>query len=477
MKFGSREIVDVVFKATRNGQKLGTKVFQKYQPVFKIDTARTSSLEQSATTVYAQGGKGFSRLIAWEGEKTMTFTVEDALLSPMGLAVLTGAGISNPGQDGSQQAHVHATIDAYVDENGIAEVTFSDLCEETKFTSATKFTVCNTIDMFATELDGSGAGIDWISGVKLMKTDGTTQETEEYINVYSDSILKFYIPGKIKTTVQLDFYLIMNSEVTEIDIKPEDFGGYFYVEAQTLYRREDTGEDMAAELIFPKVKIQSNFTLTMAANGDPSTFNFVMDAFPGYSRFDSRNKRLVIIQILGTDNLDNEADVAHTHKDEFEDKTPELASYNDVPDELDNDPTTVPIKLTGTKKVAMVAADANQAVSQANQDMTRVEVKNNGRTINIKTDVAKLNKYASTDPNQGEGKWVGLDINTNTDDITKLTYNGSPLTQADVDEAASVGLGAGHLVLWLKAESTFPKKITLAGDGYETTEITITLNK
>lgn len=407
----------------------------------------------------------------------MTFTVEDALLSPMGLAVLTGAGISNPGQDGSQQAHVHATIDTYVNENGIAEVTFSDLCEETKFTSATKFTVCNTIDMFATELDGSGAGIDWISGVKLMKADGITQETEEYINVYSDSVLKFYIPGKTKTTVQLDFYLIMNSEVTEIDIKPEDFGGYFYVEAQTLYRREDTGEDMAAELIFPKVKIQSNFTLTMAANGDPSTFNFVMDAFPGYSRFDSRNKRLVIIQILGTDNLDNEADVAHTHKDEFEDKTPELASYNDVPDELDNDPTTVPIKLTGTKKVATVAADANQAVSQANQDMTRIEVKNNGRTINIKTDVSKLNSYPSTNPAQGEGKWVGLDINTNTTDITKLTYNGAALTQADVDEAASIGLGAGHFVLWLKAESTFPKKITLGGDGYETTEITITLNK
>lgn len=55
MKFGSREIVDVVFKATRNGQKVGTMTFAKYQPVFKIDTARTSTLEQAASTVYAQG--------------------------------------------------------------------------------------------------------------------------------------------------------------------------------------------------------------------------------------------------------------------------------------------------------------------------------------------------------------------------------------------------------------------------------------
>ena len=31
-----------------------------------IDTAKTSSLEGAATTVYAQGGKGNPRLIAWE---------------------------------------------------------------------------------------------------------------------------------------------------------------------------------------------------------------------------------------------------------------------------------------------------------------------------------------------------------------------------------------------------------------------------
>ena len=67
MKFGVREICDVTFKATTDGQKLGAKTFNKYQPVFMIDTARTSNLEQASTTVYAQGGRGYSRLIAWEG--------------------------------------------------------------------------------------------------------------------------------------------------------------------------------------------------------------------------------------------------------------------------------------------------------------------------------------------------------------------------------------------------------------------------
>ena len=64
MKFGIREICDVTFKATADNQKVGTKYFKKYQPVFTIDTAQTSNMEQASTTVYAQGGKGYNRLIA-----------------------------------------------------------------------------------------------------------------------------------------------------------------------------------------------------------------------------------------------------------------------------------------------------------------------------------------------------------------------------------------------------------------------------
>ena len=43
------------------------------QPVLYLDTAKTSTLEGAATTVYAQGGKGNPRLIGWDGEKTLTF--------------------------------------------------------------------------------------------------------------------------------------------------------------------------------------------------------------------------------------------------------------------------------------------------------------------------------------------------------------------------------------------------------------------
>ena len=146
MKFGVREICDLTFKTTADGQKVGKTVFPKAgMPAFSIDTARTSNLEQATTTVYAQGGKGYNRLIAWEGEKTMTFTVEDALISPMGLSVLSGAGLLTAAVDNVR--HVHVTIDAAVakDENdatkGIAKVYLADLREETGLNEATKFVV------------------------------------------------------------------------------------------------------------------------------------------------------------------------------------------------------------------------------------------------------------------------------------------------------------------------------------------------
>lgn len=65
-KFGSREICNVVFKAKQD-KKIGNMEFKKGQPVLYIDTAKTSTVEGSATTVYATGGRGNTNLIAWEG--------------------------------------------------------------------------------------------------------------------------------------------------------------------------------------------------------------------------------------------------------------------------------------------------------------------------------------------------------------------------------------------------------------------------
>jgi len=310
-RFGSREICDVTFKALTNNQKVGNKEFKAGQPVFVIDTATTSNMEQASTTVYAQGGKGYNRLIAWEGEKTMTFTVTDALMSPLGLAILTGAGFAKE----DAKKHIHVTYDVAITA-GVGSITKEELANELGISASTeKIYVCDDKDLipYATKLDGNGAIVDWVEEVKLSSEaeDDSVYKEGTVIIVDDTNVLTITVnkTGSTKDTdfngtIKLDFYVLMGSEATEITIGPNDFGGYFYVEADTLYRNQD-GKDMAATLTFPKVKIQSGFTLTMAANGDPSTFDFVMDAFPAYTFFDHTKKVVCDMTVVGGSSTDS----------------------------------------------------------------------------------------------------------------------------------------------------------------------------
>ena len=152
MKFGVREIANVVFKAKAQ-VTIGSTTFQKGQPVLYIDSAKTSTLEGAATTVYAQGGRGNTRLIAWEGEKTLTFTVEDALLSPMGFAILSGAGLIKGKEADTQEVHAHATTYQIVDMTDGGVVDLSDALGVNE-------TICKTAPIFimVTEEDGSITG-------------------------------------------------------------------------------------------------------------------------------------------------------------------------------------------------------------------------------------------------------------------------------------------------------------------------------
>ena len=114
MKYGIREICEVVLKA-KSKMKVGNKIFYKDEPVIYFDSLKTSTMEGAATTVYAQGGRGNSRLMAWEGERTVTFTMEDALISHVGLAILTGADVIDATEKTIKQ---HVTESVEVDENG-----------------------------------------------------------------------------------------------------------------------------------------------------------------------------------------------------------------------------------------------------------------------------------------------------------------------------------------------------------------------
>ena len=281
MKFGVREICNVVFRA-KSPTKIGSKVFATGQPVLYIDSAKTSTLEGAATTVYAQGGRGNTRLVAWEGEKTLTFTVEDALISPIGLSILSGAGLLE-GEYTTETVNVHTTTPTTAGKNKV----------EIQLGAGEKISAGAPIFVLKADSDGSLTG-DMAVVTGVTPVSGASDK-------YSIALATGSLIAE-GDNVLVDYYLAKSAaNVSEIQIDAEKFAGNYYVEADTLFRRQSTGEDLPANITLPNVKIQSNFSFSMASTGDPSTFSFVMDAFPGYTYFDNTKKVLCVIQVIDED--------------------------------------------------------------------------------------------------------------------------------------------------------------------------------
>ena len=275
MKFGVREICDVVLKAKAN-QKIGNKIFYKNEPVIYFDTLKTSSMEGAATTVYAQGGRGNSRLMAWEGERTVTFTMEDALISPAGFMILSGAGLIEASDETTVKVHTTEQTNKVTKTGNVVTIELE----------SAPYTEENEDFIYVMLLDDKGEiSTEPYIPVSVSGNKITLAETDDVADFKTNSI------------VLVDYYVERKSGVSEITITPDKFGGYYYLEASTLFRNTD-GVDMPAEFVIPNCKIQSNFTFTMASSGDPSTFTFTIDAFPDYTRFDKTKKVLAAIQIV-----------------------------------------------------------------------------------------------------------------------------------------------------------------------------------
>jgi hypothetical protein len=206
--------------------------------------------------------------------------MEDALISPAGFMILSGAGLIDAVE---KPIMVHTT-----EQTDEVVVTGSEEAGITK------------VEITLKEVPYDANGEDFIY-VMLMEngevvTEPYIPETVEGKKITlknTDDLQKFH-EGCV---VLVDYYVKRTSGAQQIEITPDKFGGNYYLEASTLFR-DTNGVDMPAEFIIPNCKIQSNFNFTMASSGDPSTFTFTMDAFPDYTRFDKTKKVLAAIQII-----------------------------------------------------------------------------------------------------------------------------------------------------------------------------------
>ena len=208
-RYGIKEVADVTFYKI---DKDGNPA----APVLYLDTLKVSTIEQTAENTSARGGKGNPELIMWDYGKEITVTLEDALFSAKSMAMMYGVDMDS---------------EDFAEEKSVLKTWKKSQIVDKKF-------LINGHEVTPTE-------------VKYYKADGSEGSETDYA----------YATGKITVEGQ------------KIVISSDKFPGTYYITGDTYARSETTGEDEFFQFIIPKAKMQSEVTLTMEAEGDPSTFN------------------------------------------------------------------------------------------------------------------------------------------------------------------------------------------------------------
>lgn len=234
-KFGIHEVCDVTLYDLSTGK-----------PFLYLDTLKISSLENAAESVSATGGRGNANLITWEFGRTATFTMQDALLDTKSLAALTGNTLSI----GATTLYGKEIV------TGVTSLTPG----QTTLTIS-KTLLANTVYVNKV-VDGDNMGDE----VPVVSASGSAIE-----------VSNTNIGNGVKAMV---FYQYTSpNTVQKITISTDKFPQYFKVIGETIVRNESTGVDEGFQIHIPKAKLKSNFTITMEAGGDPSVFDFVLDAY------------------------------------------------------------------------------------------------------------------------------------------------------------------------------------------------------
>ena len=223
-RYGIKEVADVTFYELDNNGNPGA-------PVLYLDTLKVSTIEQTAESSEARGGKGNPALITWDYGKEISVTLEDALYSPKSLALMFGDLDANNRPDPDQD-----TI---------------SLRKTVRFEDAVAVTSGTEVSTYKVEVNGTT--ITFTSYTLYTETGSTTTNTASAA----------YITGTFSP-----------SKTMTIDVSANTFPGNYYVTGDTYARSETTGKDEFFQFIIPKAKVLSESnTITLEAEGDPTVFS------------------------------------------------------------------------------------------------------------------------------------------------------------------------------------------------------------
>ena len=250
-KFGIKEVANVYFEALADNAAFGEN---KGDIVLFLDTLKVSSIETTAENVAAQGGWGNPKLVMWDYGKEINLTLEDALLSLESARVMLGGQIKKIGGEQGNEVTVHYTGVCTV-EDGVVDLTKVEnpSTKEVYKGLDAKTTEVRYIDMTAGE-----------RGVFTAEEDASSFEAEEKLNGHELRLFWKVVKKEEPTDG--------SNTAVEITISPDTFPGTYKIVGDTFMKSASNGKDYPFQFVIPKAKVLSEVTLTMEAEGDPSTF-------------------------------------------------------------------------------------------------------------------------------------------------------------------------------------------------------------
>ena len=264
-KYGIKEVANVYFEALEDDLAAGV---YKGDIVLFLDTLKVSTIETTAENTAAQGGWGNPKLVQWDYGKEINITLEDALMSLESLRFMLGGAIKKD-PTASAPIIVRHTEEVVCDANGALPLPKDHLTGETFATiiasKAHPVRLINLTTGARTQLEaGSIDGTTKVSfkNPKLIGDTPVDSAYGDHIRIFWEEVIENN-DGK-ETAV-------------EVTISPDTFPGTYKVVGATFMRSEKTGKDEPFQFIINKAKVQSNVTLTLQAEGDPTTFEMTLN--------------------------------------------------------------------------------------------------------------------------------------------------------------------------------------------------------
>lgn len=221
-----------------------------------VKSSKTFELNTTCTTVYARGGSGNPKLVSFKGSKETTVTATSALFDNNLLALQLGCDTLS----GTYTIPVNSDTSVAATSGANVSVTPAYSVSGGTFNSVVK-------------LVNNGLTVEKTFTLNGTATTSAGLAATEYC-VVSGKVL---VPtAELGSTIGL-FYNGTVTEAVKLENKSNAFAGEYRVEVEVIAKDAMTSKEYSGLLIFPKVAMTDEITLSLSVDGDPSVQNIGFD--------------------------------------------------------------------------------------------------------------------------------------------------------------------------------------------------------